>query len=353
MSPEANKDQSRRSPWASLRRDAGLLALDWTRLEWHLFRDRCGARPGWTCIRNRPEALDIEPGQDGVICMWEWTRSLALCERFPAAANRLLRHALRRWPVAFANQPAGEGEEIVFLIGCRGLARLPQLLTTLRSLAGQRGACVRVLVVEQSPIPEVQPHLPAWIEYRHQPVPEGLPYCRSLLFNFGARVTDARRLIFHDGDMVVPADYTAEHVRLFREGFEAVQLKRFVFYLDEPSSARFEMWPHAAQPDSVIQNLRAGGSLGMTRNAFEAIGGFDEEFVGWGGEDDELWDRVKTLRVWERASLPVFHLFHESQPLKRDPANPTKTLLDRKLAIPPDERIRLLAPQGRKTNFSA
>ncbi len=42
----------------------------------------------------------------------------------------------------------------------------------------------------------------------------------------------------------------------------------------------------------------------------------DDDFVGWGGEDTEFWDRCQTLRVANHTYMPIIHLWHQSQPGK-------------------------------------
>ena len=67
----------------------------------------------------------------------------------------------------------------------------------------------------------------------------------------------------------------------------------------------------------VLENALGGGSIALSRRVYEEIGGFDEEFVGWGGEDNEFWDRCLTRRIYPFAYLPLIHLWHELQPGKR------------------------------------
>ncbi len=69
-----------------------------------------------------------------------------------------------------------------------------------------------------------------------------------------------------------------------------------------------------------MQNAEAGGSIALSRDAFHAIGGYDESFVGWGGEDNEFWERAQTRRVWPYGYLPFVHLWHAPQPEKLQPS---------------------------------
>jgi GT2 family glycosyltransferase len=140
-----------------------------------------------------------------------------------------------------------------------------------------------------------------------------MPYCRSWALNVGARVAEGRVFVFHDNDMLVPQGYAAEIWNRYIDGYEVVNLKRFIFYLTERHSREvasgFQLGA-VEPPDAVVQNSEAGGSVAMSRDAFFAIGGYDESFVGWGGEDNEFWERAQTRRVWPYGYLPIVHLWH-------------------------------------------
>jgi len=72
-------------------------------------------------------------------------------------------------------------------------------------------------------------------------------------------------------------------------------------------------------------------------------GGFDEAFVGWGGEDNEFWERASTQRLWPYGGLPLLHLWHPAQAGKHQSANETAARYRELSAIPAHERIRTLA----------
>ncbi len=187
------------------------------------------------------------------------------------------------------------------MIGHRGRAREAHLLLTLAALAAQEGAAIECIVVEQGPLPEMRDRLPGWVRYQHTPVAESAPYNRAWALNVGARLARAPLLIFHDNDMLVPRRYAAEHCRWLDAGFEVMNLKRLIFYLgQEPTEeilATGRLEGHD-QPNQIMQNAQAGGSVAITAEALEAIGALDEGFSGWGGEDNEFWERACTRRVW-------------------------------------------------------
>ena len=244
-----------------------------------------------------------------------------------------MRRAIRDWPMSFGDAPqqASGAVQVSFIIGHRGRERVPQLLSTLATIATQRGPACECIVVEQSATAEVGRLLPGWVRHVHTPTPvPDMPYCRSWTLNVGARLASGPLLVFHDNDMLVPEAYAAELWRRHQQGFEVINLKRFIFYLSARhseairSSRRLDL---QQSPDSVVQNLEAGGSLAVDKDAFFALGGYDEAFVGWGGEDNEFWERAQTRRVWPYGYLPIVHLWHSAQPRKLDPANPNNNVI--------------------------
>jgi hypothetical protein len=324
----------------------GALLYDWPRLEMSLrglgpYRK---LRTPWIGMRNRNESLAID-GR-GARCEWIFTSDLHVARVFPSAGARLMRHALRDWPIEFQEtRKTSDTPEVSFIIGHRGVDRLPHLSSTLRSIAAQRDVGIECIVVEQSAVPEIAPSLPSWVRHLHTPLPSSdYPYNRAWAFNAGARIARGAVLVFHDNDMLCPADYAAETISRTREGWSFLELKRFLFYFDETTTRELfstHRIPDRA-PETVLQNAQ-GGSIVVTRDAFFAVGGFDESFVGWGGEDNEFWERAETTkRVYAFGCLPFIHLWHTAQAGKQSADAPAVRRYHELSAIPPKERIAIL-----------
>jgi hypothetical protein len=337
----------------SLRRKVGAALIDWPAYEWNL-RGRDAAVGGrhWTRIGNRCDRIEVGPGGRGARPGGRWTSRIHVCDVFPRLGGRLMARALGEWPVALADRPtadplaAGRSDgapDVSFVIGHRGADRLPHLSLVLASVAAQAGATVECVVVEQSANPEIAGRLPDWVRYVHTPIPAGMPYSRAWAFNVGARATRGAILVLHDNDMLVPRGYAAEARAIRGSGYEVMNLKRFVFYLGERESHRV-MAEKAieGQPDFVVQNLEGGGSVAIDRDTFFAVGGFDEAFVGWGGEDNEFWERCAVRAVWPWGYLPLVHLHHDEQAGKGRRDRATAALLDARSRVPAEERVREL-----------
>lgn len=302
-------------------------------------------------MHNRRERLVESEQGPGVKCEWQWTSDLHIAKVFPACGKWLLMRALRDYPVVLAGSPVeGSGEnsvDVSFIIGHRGEDRLPLLLQTIRAIAGQRACAVECIVVEQHAEQTARDYIPNWVRYIHTPVPDPeTPFSRAWAFNVGARAARAECLIFNDGDMLVCRDYAQSIRQLHRRGFEFINLKRFVFYLSKIDSENLERSGKVRcdfTPDSIMQNAEAGGTVGVDKSAFWQIGGFDERFVGWGGEDNEFWERAQTRVVYPFGYLPVLHLWHEPQQEKHAVSVvPPKKLYRSLTAVPVPDRVRRL-----------
>lgn len=329
----------------SVKQKLGAIIYDLPRFLWAM---RPSNHTPWLLMRNRHERLSPVPGRrspSGVACDWQLTSDLHLAKVFPQLGRRLMKRALHDWPIESRDEPAKQNPHaspaLSFIIGHRGKERLPHLLATLRSIAAQRDAAFECIVVEQSISPEVRDQLPSWARYVHTPLPYAeMPYSRAWAFNVGTRLASGEVLVLHDNDLLVPRDYAQEIVARFEEGHEVINLKRFIFYLSvEDSSKAFSagaLTPEAA-PTAIMQNA-LGGTIAVSREAYVSIGGFDESFVGWGGEDNEFWERAQTRSCWPYGYLPLIHLWHENQSGKYERERATARLLELRSAIPVRER---------------
>lgn len=332
------------SRWLRLRIILGIILKDLPRYLVAL----CNDGKAYLALCNRYERLEVAPDRQGYRCLWQWTSDLHAPKYFPGLGLRLMKRAFSVHPIIRSRAPkkTDARPDITYVIGHRGLQRLPHLLATLESIAGQTGAVVECIVVEQDVEVTLKGKLPAWVKHVHTPPPAAdMPYCRSWAFNVGVKEAQSDVLVLHDNDMLVPADYSTEILAKVKNGFEVVNLKRFIFYLSEKHST--EMFDNAfaldaCAPESIMQNSEGGGSIAIARQAYAAIGGFDESFIGWGGEDNEFWERAKTRKLWPYAFLPIVHLWHAAQPGKAQTSNQTLEHYQALTAIPVNARITAL-----------
>lgn len=165
-------------------------------------------------------------------------------------------------------------------------------------------------------------------------------FCPAKSRNEGFAATTAPYVLFLDGDCVVPPDHLAVHLRYRRPGRAvttdclrldpettrrfsegAVLTGEFVQWVP-PSERRRLRWAHYK---AVLYHwLRhptkprvLSGNLAVWRTDFEQINGFDENYRGWGCEDDDVGLRlhrsgVRVISVRHRTW--TFHLWHPRVP---------------------------------------
>lgn len=303
----------------------------------------------WARIRNRGERLIYSSRVKGVKCDWKNGSDLYVTRLVPGCGRMLYSRALHDFPIRFSRVPENselKQPQISFVIGHRGMDRLAGLLAVLESIAGQKDCSIECIVVEHDREARLRDVLPSWIQYIHIPAgEEDKGFSKSKTFNAGAKAASSEVLILHDGDMLVPQDYASEVLHWHKEGYEFSSLKRFIFYLSEASSQTVidqRSVDIVPEIEAISQNLPGGGSCAISRAAYFEIGGFDESFAGWGGEDIEFLDRARTLKKFDYEYVPIIHLWHRAQEGKWTSEAPGFSTYNKLAGVPVEVRINKL-----------
>jgi GT2 family glycosyltransferase len=158
--------------------------------------------------------------------------------------------------------------------------------------------------------------------------------------NDGARHSTAPHLLFTDGDCVLPPDHVEQHLRAARPGVVTcsycVRLDHGVsqhLTLEAIRGGKFMQWAPADELNKLRQMhfksicyslirhptkpaLRST-NFAMGRAEYERINGFDENFIGWGCEDDDFGRRLRAAGIRMSSILNrtcVYHLWHPPAP---------------------------------------
>ncbi|MDH6106149.1 glycosyltransferase family 2 protein [Anabaenopsis tanganyikae CS-531] len=300
----------------------------------------------WLDLCNRSEVLQPDLITGGRICQWQFSSRLTVARFFPEVGGRLLHHCLTDWPINL--QPVNtiresRNPEVSIIVGVRGKSRLPQFFACLASLQAQEGIDYEIIVVEQSWENEFEKILPRGVKYFHQKSPtSNAPYNRSWAFNFGVKKAQGKNVVLHDADMLVPKKFAISIANILSTGLDAVRLPRFIFYLDQHTSEFIQkkhILPTQFAVSEVIANNRT--PIATTKDVYLEIGGHDEDFWGWGGEDDEFMDRLRTFKISEGAYLPIIHLWHPASPQKAN-GDRNNQILIQKMTCSSQVRINTL-----------
>lgn len=154
-------------------------------------------------------------------------------------------------------------------------------------------------------------------------------------------------LLFVDGDMVLSDDAGKQHMELATQGFDIILANRV--NLTEDETARFDPEAYgkgnatlslsdeetarlARDQKRNMRDLRRqflpwtkahrpaliGGHHAVCVHVYKSVNGFDEEFEGWGREDDDVARRIYCLRPRIKVAVQVdrilaFHLWHPTR----------------------------------------
>ena len=240
--------------------------------------------------------------------------------------------------------------EIALLIS--SYQRPAHLRRALLSIALQQGlACpIEVVVTDDGSTDETPDVVRQFAHSVNFPVqftthPHGafqLARCR----NEGVAASTAPYILFLDGDCILPPDHVAIHLARRRPG---IVMAGDCARLDEQTSARvsetairsgeFTQWASPEEIKRLKKLIRraarhrfhwrprkpdlTGNNVGIWRTDYERVNGYDENFVGWGAEDDDLGRRLRRAGVRVRSILRwthTYHLWHTTE--KSKPAVP-------------------------------
>jgi GT2 family glycosyltransferase len=158
--------------------------------------------------------------------------------------------------------------------------------------------------------------------------------------NRGVAASSAPYLLFLDGDCLIPPDHVAKHLAARRLG---TAWTSYCVHLNQAVSKslsvadvaagrftpiatwhdRFKLWKLAQKArcyswlNHPTKPKLLSGNVGIARADFERVNGFDEAFVGWGCEDDDLGQRLRAAGVRIASILHqthTYHLWHPKSP---------------------------------------
>ena len=134
-------------------------------------------------------------------------------------------------------------------------------------------------------------------------------FSRGRAINSGVPHATSDILFFIDSDCVIPPNYIETHYPLVTE-----KSATFSPFIDSTSKIKKSgNWKHLRKQKGALTGLRPGSysHMGVHRSWMEKHKGFNDAYVGWGGEDDDLMLRLKRSRT-KIIRVPTYpiHLWH-------------------------------------------
>ena len=301
----------------------------------------------WVDLCNRHESAVVGDAPDARVVETEYTSYLTVARLFPRVGGRLAQkcvaeHPLSPLPADCVKKTDHPRVSVIIPVG--GEDRLANFQLVLNSLLHQSEGNLEVIVLEHSPCALYGKQLPEGVVYqRFEMEIAGEEFNKSRLFNIGVEKSQAPIVMLHDADILVSKDYIETAISHLENGVEAIRPLRFLFYLTEDATTHL-CAHHRLTPKLDIENVAQnsqGGSVLMLKEVYQQIGGHDERFQGWGGEDLEFLERLRTRKLFRGGMMPAFHLWHPPAEKKANKSGNLE-LLNRLRKVVPVDRVSLL-----------
>lgn len=201
--------------------------------------------------------------------------------------------------------------------------RRENLIAVLRALNTQSlpRADYTIIVVEEATVTTIPTETLPLID-RIVTIADDGPFNKALAMNAGAAGAPADTLLcLLDGDILPDDGFLARNFSRLHDDPEVLHLPYTDMHCLLPEdSARLRGGerPGSAALDGWTITHPPGGCVFVSARLYRKAGGFDERFLGWGGEDREFVDRVQSLADVRRHPELLLHLDHERPDMRSD-----------------------------------
>ena len=231
---------------------------------------------------------------------------------------------------------------LTYIIGYRHKAdRLNNLKRTLDWINGFKGA--QVIVVEQDKHSKIS-HL--GLRCEHIFIKSDMPYNRSWAFNIGLKYSKSNIVVFGDSDLIMRPDDFINGLKLLDQ-YDMVSPYHSVLDLTPQESGlqleEIVKIDRAGRGEEDHQKINICGGISMFRKqAIQKIGGWSEEFIGWGGEDDFQTIKVQKFLTSIENKAKCYHLYHSRENPDNFLYQKTLHLLEKLKAMSNEEVIKFI-----------
>lgn len=213
-----------------------------------------------------------------------------------------------------------------YVIGYRHkMDRLSNLKRVLDWINGFNGA--EVLLIEQDKHSKIK-HLN--LKAKHIFLKSDRPYNKSWSFNVAIKQAQSNIIVYADSDLIMDPNQFIEGLKSLQQ-YEMVNPYKSVIDLNaQESQLQLDHMIKIDRPgrgENDHQKVPLCGGICMFRkDAITKIGGWNEDFIGWGAEDDFVSVKVKNFLSYTELSNKCYHLYHTRE-------NPDMNLYQRNLQL--------------------
>lgn len=203
---------------------------------------------------------------------------------------------------------------VSYVIPLRNIDRSRSIATVVANIRAQHFPCIDINLMEQDKASNTD--LSDIIPCNYKLVQNNDHFNKALAFNHGVVQAKNEIIILHDADIMVPANYT-RRIWDIMQSADGCHIGAKVLYLTRESTNAINEQHKATKGMNCEHAVDyfEGGSLAVKKSIYKQIGGFDENFIGYGVEDCEFYDRLKKCTQFkEDRYITMIHLWHGRVP---------------------------------------
>jgi GT2 family glycosyltransferase len=227
--------------------------------------------------------------------------------------------AFRHAKTVFAHRQTGRKIEpqatdlpaVSYIVPFRDCGRTGAVMSIVDSIRAQKFPIIDIVLAEQDSTSHINPALFGPMKYLLVNNRTEL-FNKSRAFNQGVAAARHRHLILHDADIMARVDYTSDVYQELSH-YDACHIGKHVIYADQESTDKINQSGEICDASSFdrVVGYFEGGSLACTKEAYREIGGFNEQFEGYGVEDCDFYYRLSHLTGWhDNRHHDFVHLWH-------------------------------------------
>lgn len=199
--------------------------------------------------------------------------------------------------------------------------RVDSLYTVINNIRAQHFPIVEIIVCEEDKNQKFDINKAKPIKYKF--IKSNNKFNKCAAFNYGIVNAKFEKLVLHDGDILVPLNYI-NVVNTILSQYDSCHIGARVLYLDKNSTQKVNST--GILRNSIVTHMVGtlpangkhetskfiGGSICANKSVLMKIGGFDENFVGWGEEDLAFYKVLQfATKMYDDRFINFVHLYHK------------------------------------------
>lgn len=229
---------------------------------------------------------------------------------------------------------------ISFIIGYRhSRERLKNLRKTIKWLNQFKN--IEIILVEQdkhSKIQEIN------LECKKFFTKSNMPFNRSWALNIGLSYSTKDFIVFGDSDIFMKPNDFLKALKELEKNEMVSPYNKMIDLSESENNLNFdEIYKIDRTGRGELDNQKINISSGISmyrRSAIEKIKGWDESFVGWGGEDNLQTYKVKRFLKYTEMEAPCYHLNHPIYAVDMEHYNRSLDVLNQVFSLSDEDLVK-------------